>query len=74
MCKLHILSADMPTPTADRFSTSFVLELDGECFMFDCGPAATHKLAKVGLPPIQVNHLFLRITTLTTMRIIPAFC
>ena len=26
--------------------------------MFDCGPAATHKLVKVGLLPLQIEHLF----------------
>ena len=26
--------------------------------MFDCGPAATQKLAKVGIHPMQVNYLF----------------
>ena len=26
--------------------------------MFDCGPAATHKLVKAGLYPTQVDNLF----------------
>ena len=52
MARLHILGAGTPTPTADRFGTSYVLDLGGgRLAMFDCGPAATHKLVKAGLWP-----------------------
>ena len=34
--------------------------------MFDCGPAATHKLVKAGLYPTQVDNLFSPTTTSTT--------
>src|SRR3989441_8673682 len=59
MARLHILGAGTPTPTADRFGTSYVLDLGGgRLAMFDCGPAATHKLVKAGLWPTKVDHLF----------------
>src|SRR5213593_158610 len=59
MARLHILGAGTPTPTADRFGTSYVLDLGGGLLaMFDCGPAATHKLVKAGLWPTKVDHLF----------------
>jgi ribonuclease BN (tRNA processing enzyme) len=58
MRKLYVLGAGTPTPTAERFGSAFVLRLDDEFLMFDCGPAATHKLAKVGLSTIQIEHLF----------------
>ena len=58
MKKLYILSAGTPTPTPHRFGSSFVLQLDDSYLMFDCGPAATHKLVKVGLTPLQIEHLF----------------
>jgi ribonuclease BN (tRNA processing enzyme) len=35
-----------------------VVELGDEQLMFDCGPAATHKLVKAGLFPTPVDHLF----------------
>jgi ribonuclease BN (tRNA processing enzyme) len=31
----------------------------GDYLMFDCGPAATHKLVKMGLSPTQIDYLFL---------------
>src|SRR5438093_737529 len=59
LARLHILGAGTPTPTADRFGTSYVLDLGGgRLAMFDCGPAATHKLVKAGIRPTSVDHLF----------------
>ena len=58
MNRLHILCAGNPTPTAERFGSSFILELDGANLLFDCGPAATAKMAKAGFSPVQINHLF----------------
>ena len=58
MSKIYVLGAGTPTPTADRFGSSFVVEINGQHIMFDCGPAATHKLVKAGLWPTQIDHLF----------------
>ena len=56
--KLHILGAGTPHPTPFRFGTSFVLEIEDEFLMFDCGPATTHKLVKAGLWPTKIDNLF----------------
>lgn len=56
--KLYILGAGTPTPTPERFGTSFILQLESQFLMFDCGPATTFKLSKAGLSPVQVEHLF----------------
>lgn len=59
MAQIYVLGAGTPTPTADRFGSAFVLEFsDRQRLMFDCGPAATHKLAKMGLEPTDISHLF----------------
>ena len=55
---LYILGAGTPHPTPLRFGTSFVLEIEGEYLMFDCGPATTHKLVKAGLWPTKIDHIF----------------
>ena len=55
---LYLLSAGTPTPTPSRFGTACVLKLGDEYLMFDCGPAATHKLVKAGLFPTQIDFLF----------------
>ncbi|GIT58368.1 MAG: hypothetical protein Ct9H300mP19_03160 [Dehalococcoidia bacterium] len=37
MPKLYILGAGTPTPTPTRFGSAYVLEIEGEKIMFDCG-------------------------------------
>ena len=46
MTRIHLLGTGTPTPTPARFGSSYVIEVSGEYLMFDCGPAATHELAK----------------------------
>ena len=58
MATIHVLGAGTPTPTAARFGSAYVVQLGGEYLMFDCGPAATHKLVKAGLAPTQIGYLF----------------
>lgn len=57
MISLYLLGTGTPTPTPERFGTSFVLERDGACLMVDCGPATTYKLVRAGLWPTKVDHL-----------------
>lgn len=56
--RLFVLGAGFPTPTPDRWGSSYVVELGNQYLMFDCGPAATYKMIKTGLRPTQVDHLF----------------
>ena len=58
MARVYILGAGTPTPTAARFGSSYVVEVGGQYLMFDCGPAATHKLVKAGLFPTRIDYLF----------------
>lgn len=58
MLRVHILGAGTPVPAPGRFGSSQVVQVDDDLLMFDCGPAATHKLVKAGLWPTDVNHLF----------------
>ena len=59
VANLYLLGTGTPTPTPSRFGTSYVLQLGSGYLMFDCGPAATHKLVKAGLYPTQIDHLFI---------------
>lgn len=58
MSMLYLLGTGTPTPTKSRFGTSYVVQVGEDYLMFDCGPAATHKLVKAGLFPTQVDYLF----------------
>jgi ribonuclease BN (tRNA processing enzyme) len=58
VARVYILGAGTPTPTPTRFGTSYVAQFGNEYFMFDCGPAATAKLARLGISPTQVDYLY----------------
>lgn len=56
--ELHLLGSGMPMADAHRHGSSYVVDLGGRYLMFDCGPAATHKLVRAGIRPTWVDHLF----------------
>lgn len=56
--KLTILGMGTPVASASVFGTAYVLEVGGALLMFDCGPAATYKLARAGIRTTQINKLF----------------
>jgi ribonuclease BN (tRNA processing enzyme) len=58
LARITILGAGTPTPTEHRFGSSYVVQVAGDALMFDCGPAATHKLVKAGLFPTRIDYLF----------------
>jgi ribonuclease BN (tRNA processing enzyme) len=43
MSELYVLGGGTPTPTPERFGSSYVIKLDNHNsqIMFDCGPALT---------------------------------
>ena len=58
MISLQILCSGTPTPSEIRWGSAYALEMGDEWFMFDCGPAATYKLIKSGITPLDISHLF----------------
>jgi len=56
--KLHIIGSGCPDPRPERYGSAFILELGSSFFMIDCGPAATYKMAKMGMQPALIEHLF----------------
>lgn len=58
MARIYVLGAGTPTPTPMRFGSSYVVQLDDQYIMVDCGPATTHKLVKMGLWPTRIDYLF----------------
>ena len=58
MTRILLLGSGTPTPSPNRFGSSYVVQAGQDYLMFDCGPATTHKLAKMGLRSIQIDYLF----------------
>ncbi len=73
MAKLIVLGSGGPIPNADRFGTSHVVQSGGVNFLFDCGPATTYKLAKVGLSSLDFDHLFISHHHFDHVADLPAF-
>jgi len=56
--RLHILGSGCPAPVAERYGSAFILEVGADSVMIDCGPAATYKMARMGIAPGQIGHVF----------------
>ena len=57
--RLHVLGGGCPQPTPERYGSSFILEVGADPVMVDCGPGTTCKMARMGIMPNQVGHVFL---------------
>ena len=58
MINLKILCSGTPTPSDVRWGSAYALKMGAEWFMFDCGPAATYKLIKSKISPLDISNLF----------------
>ena len=56
--RLQILGCGAAVPDGARFGSAFVVEWMGSRILFDCGPATTFKMAKVGIAPTSIDHVF----------------
>ena len=58
MPRLIVLGSGTPAPSNVRWGSSFLLQIDGEWMMFDCGPATTYKMYATGFKATEIDHLF----------------
>ena len=73
--RLFLIGCGTPTPTPQRFGSCFVLQVQNENLMFDCGPASTYKMyGGWGYPRSTLVICFLPITITITTLIIHVFC
>lgn len=56
--RLLILGSGTPGLSSTQYGSSYVVSVGNENFMFDCGPATTYKLLKMGMAPSAIGHLF----------------
>ncbi len=57
--RLTLLGTGSPTPLLHRAGSSYLVRLDEERLLFDCGPFAVHRLLQAGVPPASITTLFL---------------
>ena len=58
MLKVILLGTGNPTPRPHRYGSSYLVLVDDDVLMFDCGPGATHRLVATQVPITKVNFLF----------------
>jgi ribonuclease BN (tRNA processing enzyme) len=56
---LHVIGSGCPEALKDRYGSCFVLQIDEEYLMVDCGPASTYKLAIAGINETLIHKVFL---------------
>lgn len=56
--RLHIIGSGCPDPREERYGSAFILEIENDWLMVDCGPATTYKMACINIPTTVINHLF----------------
>lgn len=56
--RLILLGTGTPGLSATQYGSSYVVSPGSDHLMFDCGPATTYKLLRVGLAPSDIGYLF----------------
>ena len=56
---LTLLGTGTPTPLLHRAGSSYLVTLDEEILLFDCGPGCVRRLLEKSVSPIRITHLFL---------------
>ena len=49
--KLTLLGTGTPSPLLHRAGSSYLLQLDNETLLFDCGPFCVRRLLEKGISP-----------------------
>lgn len=56
--QLLILGAGTPGLSATQYGSAYVINVGSDRLLFDCGPATTYKLLKMGMAPAEIGYLF----------------
>ena len=58
MIRITFLGVGAALPAPGQTNSAYLLEADGACVLFDCGPAVLQQLAAVGRSPRDVTHVY----------------
>ena len=56
---LTLLGTGTPTPLSHRAGAGYLVTLDEQTLLFDCGPGSARRLLENGTPPREIGSLFL---------------
>ena len=57
--KLTLLGTGTPSPLLHRAGSSYLVALDAQMLLFDCGPFCMRRLLEKGVSPVSIDALFL---------------
>jgi ribonuclease Z len=57
--KIHILGSGTPTPSLDRMGSGYLIRIDDDFILLDCGPGTYHRLLQLDVDITRVSHVFL---------------
>ena len=56
--KITLLGTGTPTPSLKRMSSGYLIEMDDETILFDCGPGVYHRMMEAGVKATDVTRVF----------------
>ena len=56
---LTLIGTGTPAPLVHRAGSSYLVDLDGQKILFDCGPGSVRRLLEKGETLVDIDHLFL---------------
>lgn len=56
--RITLLGTGTPSPSLERQSSGYLVEVDGDTIVFDHGPGAHHRLLESGHRAVDVEHVF----------------
>ena len=56
--KITLLGTGTPSPSLERMSSGYMVEVGGDLILFDHGPGAHHRLMEAGKRAVDVTHVF----------------
>ncbi len=56
--KITLLGTGSPEPSVRRASSGFLVEVAGDCILFDCGGGVFDRLIQSGRKPSDITHIF----------------
>src|SRR3546814_19090373 len=56
--RIRLLGTGTPTPSLERMSSGYMVEIGTDVILFDQGPGTYHRMMEAGVRAVDVTHVF----------------
>src|SRR3546814_10781196 len=56
--RIRLLGTGTPTPSLERMSSGYMVEIGKDVILFDQGPGTYHRMMEAGVRAVDVTHVF----------------